>query len=98
MYGLYVGDDMVGFAGWHSTGAVGMLYVDEAHRRQGFESSLEAFAINRLLETGHMPYCHIPTGNEEARRLQEKLGLYLSKAPLWYLKARRRLSDYQCHG
>ena len=98
MYGLYVGDDMVGFVGWHSTGAVGMLYVDEAHRRQGFGSSLESFAINRLLETGHMPYCHIPTGNEEARRLQEKLGLYLSKSPLWYLNARRRLNDYQCHG
>lgn len=86
VYGIFTENQLAGFVGWHSTGAIGMLYVDMSHRRQGFGSSLEAFAINRQLATGHMPYCHIPTDNEAVLKLQEKLGLYLSQAPLWYLK------------
>ncbi|MDE7252683.1 MAG: tRNA (guanosine(37)-N1)-methyltransferase TrmD [Acetatifactor sp.] len=86
VYGIFVGNQLAGFVGWHATGAIGMLYVDKSHRGQGLGSSLEAFAINRQLATGHMPYCHIPADNEAALKLQEKLGLYLSQEPLWYLE------------
>lgn len=85
LYGAWVDGRLVGFAGVHKSGAVGMLYVEEAYRNRGLGGSLTAYAINREKEAGHIPYVHIGQGNETALRLSERLGLYLAKGRVWWL-------------
>jgi predicted GNAT family acetyltransferase len=65
---------------------MGMLYVDEAFRRQGIAESLEAYYINRSIEKGRIPYCHVVAGNPASEHLQEKLGLYRAKNKAWWIK------------
>ena len=85
MYGAFVDDKLVGFIGGHREGSMGMLFVEEAYRRSGIAGSLEAFMINKLLEQGRTPYCHIYEGNIASFKLQEKNGLYLCDEPLWWI-------------
>lgn len=88
MYGAYAEERLVGFAGIHTEGGMGMLYVEDSFRRQGIGASLEAYLINRMLERGWTPYAHILTGNEASLKLQEKLGLYkASKTFVWMEKS-----------
>lgn len=86
MYGAFVDDRLAGFIGMHSEGSLGMLYVDDAYRRQGLAASLVAYAANRMLERGWMPYGHVITGNEASMRLQEKLGFYQAKNTFWWME------------
>ena len=90
MYGIYVRDGeqsrLAGFIGTHRDGSMGMLYVEEAYRRQGLAASLESWLVNRHLKRGEIPYCQIREGNISALRLQEKLGLYLCRELMWWLK------------
>lgn len=85
MYGAFVDDKLVGFIGGHREGSMGMLFVEESQRRNGIAGSLEAFIINKLLEQGRTPYCHIYEGNIASFKLQEKNGLYLCDEPLWWI-------------
>lgn len=86
MYGAFVDGCLAGFIGMHSEGSLGMLYVDEAYRRQGLAASLVAYAANRMLEQGWTPYGHVVTGNEASMRLQEKLGFYRAKNTFWWME------------
>ncbi len=86
MYGAFAEGRLVGFMGWHSEGSLGLLYVEEDYRRQGIGTSLEAYCINRQLELGYTPYGHILVNNEPSLRLQERLGLYISKESIWWLE------------
>ena len=86
MYGAFVDGQLAGFIGMHSEGSLGMLYVDEAYRRQGLAASLVSYAANRMLERGWTPYGHVITGNEASMRLQEKLGFYQARNTFWWLK------------
>lgn len=86
MYGAFAEDKLVGFAGMHSEGSLGLLYVEEAYRRQGIAVSLEAYIINRALEKDWIPYGHVIVGNETSFALQEKLGLYRSDRTIWWLE------------
>ncbi len=85
IYGAYVEEKLVGFAGIHQEGSVGFLFVEEAYRRKGIGESLEAYCINRQRESGHTSYGYIVTGNEVSLKLQERLGLYLSQDKVWWL-------------
>ena len=78
MYGAFDGERLVGFIGMHSDGSMGMLYVEEHYRHRKLAISLESFLINRQLEWGFTPYCHVETDNSPSKALQEKLGLYAS--------------------
>ncbi len=89
MYGVYMSDGEMspaGFIGIHEDGSMGMLYVDEIHRRQGLASSLEGWLVNWHLKRGEIPYCRVEEGNLAAMCLQEKLGLYLCDEPMWWLE------------
>ncbi len=86
MYGAFDADRLIGFIGLHEEGSMGMLFVEEGYRRQGIGASLESFLINVQLSNGFTPYCQIMEGNQESAALQEKLGLYLAGAPMWWLK------------
>ena len=88
MYGIFLEGKLAGFGGIHREGSFGMLYVEEDSRRIGAGASLEAYVINRMLEKGWTPYCHIFEDNQASLRLQEKLGLYFaSKTFLWMKKS-----------
>ncbi|WMC94555.1 hypothetical protein RBB56_17875 [Kineothrix sp. MB12-C1] len=64
-----------------------MLEVYEEYRRMGIAASLEAYLINIHLAYGHTPYGDVLIDNEASLRLQEKLGLCISKEPLYWLTA-----------
>ena len=85
VYGVFVEDKLVGFIGIHSEGGMGMLYVDEAYRRQGIASSLEAWIVNYMLEKGQIPYGQVALENENSIKLQGKLGLYRATKLIWWL-------------
>lgn len=86
MYGAFAADRQIGFVGLHDEGSLGMLFVEEPFRRQGVAASLEAYAVNRLLERGRTPYGHVAAGNEISERLQERLGFYRAEKTFWWLE------------
>ncbi len=89
LYGAYVEEKLCGFVGIHSDGSTGILFVEPAYRKRGLGQALESYIINRQLEMGHIPYGHIILGNGESMRVQEHLGLYLSKDTIWWLGRKR---------
>ena len=86
MYGAFSEDHLVGFIGIHSEGSLGMLYVEEAYRRQGIASSLEAYLVNHMLKQGFTPFTQVKEGNEKSIRLQERLGFYQASNLFWWLE------------
>lgn len=86
VYGAYYQERLIGFIGRNRDGSMGLLYVEEAFRRQNIASSLEAYLINTGLEQGRIPYAYVRTENTAALALQERLGLYLSRQEVWVVK------------
>ena len=76
---------LVGFIGIHSDNSVGMLYVYPQYRRNGVAFALEAEIINRLLDKGRIPYCHIISNNKASLALQKKLGYSISEKKVYWL-------------
>lgn len=89
LYGAYVEEKLCGFVGIHSDGSTGILFVEPSYRKRGLGQALESYIINRQIELGHTPYGHIIVGNGESMRIQEHLGLYLSKDTIWWLGRKR---------
>ncbi len=89
MYGAFDEERLIGFIGLHEEGSMGMLFVEEAYRRQGIGASLESYLINVQLCNGFTPYCQIVEGNKKSLALQEKLGLYVAETPMWWLHSRK---------
>ena len=85
MYGAFVGGYLAGFVGTHDEGSIGMLEVLPEFRRLGLAYALEAHLINRLLESGHTPYCQVSIKNEPSIALQRKLGMEFSSAVIHWL-------------
>ncbi len=87
LYGAFAGERLIGFAGVHRGGSLGMLYVEEARRRSGIGQSLEAYMVNRMLDRGRTPYLYVDERDAAMYRLQEKLGFYKAgKSFLWLKK------------
>lgn len=95
MYGVFVevenkeqsdkAHKLAGFVGQHEEGSMGMLEIFPEFRRRGFAETLEAYNINRILGEGRIPYCQIFDDNEASLKLQEKMGLRISKEKLWWM-------------
>ena len=85
MDGVFVNEQLAGFVGQHEEGSMGMLEIFPEFRGNGLAATLEAFTINRVLGEGRIPYCQIFDDNEASLRLQEKLGLRISKEKLWWM-------------
>lgn len=86
MYGAFLDGRQVGFVGMHDEGSLGMLFVEEDYRGRGIAGSLEAFAVNRMLERGWVPYGHVSVENTASQNLQEKLGFYKAEKSFWWLE------------
>lgn len=85
MYGIFVNHQLAGFVGQHEEGSMGMLEIFPKFRRSGLAAAIESFTINRILSEGRIPYCQIFDDNEASLKLQEKLGLRISKEKLWWM-------------
>jgi len=81
MFGIYVDDELAGSMGIHIEGSLGMLYIGEKYglMHQELAASLEAYCINLQLRQGLTPYIWIARDDKATLRLQEKLGLYVSR-------------------
>ncbi|MCM1191158.1 MAG: GNAT family N-acetyltransferase [Butyrivibrio sp.] len=86
MYGAFADGRLTGFIGTHAAGGMGMLYVEEAYRGLGLGKSLVSYQINRTLEQGRIPYCHVPEDSPAAEGILEKLGLYRAGKTVWWLE------------
>ncbi|MGN0402688.1 MAG: GNAT family N-acetyltransferase [Acetatifactor sp.] len=85
MVGAWKDGKLVGFAGEHEEGSLGLLYVHPEVRRQGIGEALEAYMVNRHLTLGYLPYGQIVVGNDRSIKMQEKHGLYLSEGHVWWM-------------
>ncbi len=84
LFGAYVDDKLVGFVGFHEDGNSGFLFVEKEYRCRGIGESLEAYSINQLREQGYTSFGYVVVGNEASLKVQESLGLYLSKDTVWW--------------
>lgn len=76
--GGYLDGKLVGFAGLHSEGSMGLLTVLPEYRRRGFAQQIYSTLVNNQLQKGRIPYAQIYTDNENSLNLQKKLGFALS--------------------
>lgn len=81
---LFAGHDgsgeLVGFAGSHLEGAMGILEVMPAYRRKGYAAELERYVIRYFMKNGLIPFGQVTAENTASAALQRKLGM--TKAPL----------------
>lgn len=85
MLGVFVGEEIVGFAGTHDERSMGMLEILPEYRRLGLAYALEAHLINHLLSLGRVAFCQVAVNNEASIRLQRKLGLDISEQAIYWL-------------
>ena len=85
MFGVFFGDEIVGFAGTHDERSMGMLEILPEYRRLGLAYALEAHLINHLLSQGRVPFCQVAIVNDASIRLQQKLGLTISDQVVYWL-------------
>lgn len=85
MFGAFIGEAFAGYIGIHDDGSMGMLHVFTEYRGRKIAKALETYLINYALELGYIPYGQVVEGNEPSKRLQESLGLYLSKTPVVWM-------------
>ena len=84
LWGMFEGEQLAGFAGFHAEGSMGMLEILPPFRRRGYAMQLEVFLIAAALKAGRIPYCHVIDGNEASLRLQQRLGLTCADLPaIW---------------
>ena len=81
----YDQEQMVGFVGQHLEGSMGLLEVLPQYRRNGFGQELEETMINYMMKQGLIPFCQVEVMNERSLKLQEKLGLTISKERMYWL-------------
>ena len=84
--GAFINENLVGFAGLHEEGSLGMIYVVPSFRNKHIGMALETYLINLELEKGNIPFVQVKLGNDEADKMQEKLGLFGSKTMVFWME------------
>lgn len=84
--GAFIDNKLCGFIGEHLEGSIGMLEVFKEYRRKGIAGILEATAINKALDEGRVPFGEVRIENKASIKLQEKMGLDISKEILYWLE------------
>ena len=87
MKGAFCDGSMAGFIGQHDEGSIGMLQILPEHRGKKLAQVLETVMVNEALERGEIPYAQIRVENKASLSLQEKLGLCISKAPVYWMES-----------
>lgn len=71
---LYIGykkNIPVGFIGLHLEGSIGLLYILEEYRGNGYGTKLEMFLVNHLLFKNKIPFGQLETENNHSIFLQK---------------------------
>ena len=74
MYGVFDGQKLIAFAGWHSELSLGMLEVLPEYRRLGIATKIGAKMVNITLNKGRVPFGHIVSDNFKSYNLSKKTG------------------------
>ena len=85
VYGAFYGEKIVGFAGQHEEGSLGMLFVLPQYRSRHVAAALETYMVNLSVERGEVPYGHVITGNTACEKMQESLGLCKAKGKVYWM-------------
>ena len=85
LWGVFEGEMLAGFAGFHGEGSMGMLEILPPFRHRGYAMQLEALLIGIALSEGRTPYCHVIDGNEASLHLQRKMGLICADLPVIWI-------------
>ncbi len=83
--GIYDGGALMGFAGFHKEGSMGMLEVFPPFRRRGIGTFLLSHLINLRLCDGCVPFCNVYVSNTASIRLQASLGLHQAKGLSYWM-------------
>lgn len=86
LYGAFAEDVPIGCIIQHSDGHLGMPCVKAEEKSREIESSLTAYAVNRLLERGWTPYVQLPVEDLAGAEFLEGLGFYQAKKTIWRLE------------
>lgn len=87
MIGAFKDDQLVGFAGIHDSGSMGLLEVFPSYQKHGIGSSLVKRMIVKQLEQNQIPFSEIFEHNQTSIRLVKKVGMELSgNTAIWCCK------------
>ena len=86
MLGAFDDGVLVGFAGFHAEGAMGMLEVFPEYRRKGYGEALTIAMISLVKGLGRIPFAQIFVGNTPSVKMQEKLGFDFSEPEIVWLR------------
>jgi len=65
---------------------MGLLYVSEQFRHQGYAQELERFMIKRMLEQDLIPYADVFDNNKASIHLQQKIGMKRMEQPVFWVE------------
>jgi len=85
LYGAIVNGEMIGFAGEHAEGSLGMLVILEQYRRRGYAAGLVGYGVNKRIEQGLIPFTNVFPDNHASIEMHKKLGFTISKDKVWWL-------------
>jgi len=85
MLGAFIGDTLVGFAGFHSEGAMGMLEVLPEYRRKGYGKALSIQMIRLVLSLHRVPFAQIFYSNTPSINMQKQLGYSFSSPEIVWM-------------
>ena len=85
LFGGYVNDSLVGYAGIHAEGSIGLLKVFEKYRKKGYGAALMSFMVNHQLNHGVIPFAQIDVDNTASLTLMRKLGFDVSCERVYWL-------------
>lgn len=74
LFGCYRIDQLVGFAGFHEEGSIGMVAVFPEFRRQGIATFMEGELIRMVQARGEQPFIQTLPDNLAAIRFHEAIG------------------------
>lgn len=83
--GIYDDEILMGFAGFHKEGSMGMLEVFPPFRRKGVGTCLLSHLINLRLDSGRVPFCNVYVSNVPSIRLQTMLKMSKAKGLSYWL-------------
>ncbi|MBR5520595.1 MAG: GNAT family N-acetyltransferase [Oscillospiraceae bacterium] len=76
---------IIGFAGQHLEGSLGILEVMPEYRGNGYGKYLEVFMIDHMLKKGQKPFCQVETFNKISLELQKKLGYNITTEKVYFI-------------
>jgi len=84
-FGGYADGALVGFAGIHAEGSIGLLKVFDQYRNRGYGTALNSFMVNHQLACGIVPFEQIGVENKASLAVAEKMGFSISTERVYWL-------------